>query len=195
MEDTFPNRDTPPVSWINVTGLHQVELIEKLGSHFGIHPLVLEDIVNTDQRPKLEEMGDLLFITLKMISRSPGQPVEKTEQVSLVAGPTFVISFQEKEGDVFQPIQERIRDGKGRIRKMASDFLAYALMDAMVDNYFLVLEGIGDEIEEMEDEVLTNPSINSVHRQTVSPNRHIPISGTSTITPSRSSTCSKPCAT
>ena len=158
VEACFPYRAKSTISWINVDGLHEVDIIEKLGAHFGIHPLTLEDIVNTEQRPKIEDMGEYLFIILKMVSYNRSENRVDAEQVSLIIGDHVVISFQEKVGDVFQGVRERIRFSKGRIRKMDADYLAYALIDAIVDHYFIVLEEVGDQIESLEDEVMTRPT-------------------------------------
>lgn len=158
VESLFKFRDSSTVSWINIDGLHEVDPIERLGSHFGIHPLVLEDVVNTEQRPKLEDMGDYIFIVLKMMSFNKVENRVEAEQVSLIIGKNYVLTFQERIGDVFQGIRERIRNHQGRIRRMGSDYLAYTLVDAIVDNYFVVLEVVGDQIESMEDDVMTNPT-------------------------------------
>ena len=158
VEECFPFKDTPTVTWINVDGIHQLDIIEKLGKQFDIHPLVLEDIVNTSQRPKMEDFENYIFIVLKMLYIDRKDSEIKSEQVSLVLGSNFVISFQEKEGDVFNSIRERVRNAKGRIRKTASDYLAYSLMDAIVDNYFVILERIGERIEDMEEELVKNPT-------------------------------------
>lgn len=159
VEECFPFRDKPTVTWINVDGVHQIEIIERLGHCFGFHPLVMEDILNTDQRPKMEVYGDYLYIVLKMLyGGDPGHRVE-AEQVSLILGSNFVISFQEgKEGDVFDGVRERIRTGKGLIRKMGADYLAYSLIDTIVDHYFLILERLGDKVELLEEELITRPA-------------------------------------
>ena len=153
----FPFKDTPTVTWINIDGLHQVDIIEKLGKHFSLHPLILEDIVSTEQRPKMEDFEHYIFVITKMLFYDEKEGETKIEQVSLVLGENFVISFQEREGDIFEPIRERIRKGKGRIRKMGADYLAYALLDAVVDNYFLILEKLGERLEDLEDRVVSNP--------------------------------------
>jgi len=158
IEESFPFKDKPTVTWININGLHEVEIIEKLGSHFGLHPLLLEDILNTDQRPKMEDFGDYIFVVLKMLYSGENKDEIEAEQVSLILGSNFVISLQEREGDVFNPIRDRIRKSKGRIRKAGSDYLAYALLDAIVDNYFLILENVGEKIEDTEQQLATNPS-------------------------------------
>ncbi|KPJ64468.1 MAG: magnesium transporter [Syntrophobacter sp. DG_60] len=158
IEECFPFKDKPTVTWINIDGIHEVEIIEKLGKHFNIHPLILEDIVHTGQRPKMEDFGDYIFVVLKMLYYNEKDDEIKAEQVSLILGLNFVISFQETEGDVFNPIRERIRNGKGRITKKGADYLGYALMDAVVDHYFIILEKIGEKIEDMEEELVTNPT-------------------------------------
>lgn len=157
IEECFPFKDKPTVTWINVDGLHEVEVVEALGKHFDLHPLVMEDIVHTGQRPKLEDYENTLFIVLKMLRYDEEKEQIDEEQVSLILGPTWVISFQEKEGDVFDPIRDRIRNGKGRIRKMGPDYLTYALLDAVVDNYFILLEKLGDRVEALGEEVVVHP--------------------------------------
>jgi magnesium transporter len=158
IEESYPFKDKPTVTWINIDGLHEVEIIEKLGSHFGLHPLLLEDILNTDQRPKMEDYGDYIFVVLKMLYPGENKDEIEAEQVSLILGSNFVISLQESEGDVFDPVRDRIRKNKGRIRKAGADYLAYALLDAIVDNYFLILENVGEKIEDTEQQLATNPS-------------------------------------
>ncbi len=157
IEECFAFKDAPTVTWINIDGLHQIEILEKLGECYRFHPLVLEDILNTDQRPKMEDYGDYLYIVLRMLNYTDKNSEIETEQVSLILGPNFVFSFQEKEGDVFDPIRERIRSGKGRIRKMGADYLAYALIDSIVDNYFTIMEKLGETIEFLEEKLVTQP--------------------------------------
>ena len=135
-----------------------MDIIEKIGNHFNIHPLILEDIVNTGQRPKMEDFIDYIFIVLKMLYYDEKENETKAEQVSLILRSNFVISFQESEGDVFDTIRERIRSDRGRIRRMGADYLAYALIDAIVDNYFIILEKLGEKIEDIEDELVINPA-------------------------------------
>ena len=164
IEECFIFRDNPSVTWINVEGIHQVEILEKLGSCFGLHPLIQEDILNTDQRPKTEDYGSYLYIVLKMLGYNNKKNGMTTEQVSLIFGRNFVISFQEGiEGDLFDPIRERLRTDKGRIRKMGPDYLAYSLLDSIIDNYFLVLEKLGEKIELLEDELVANPVQKTLH--------------------------------
>ncbi|HTG80854.1 MAG TPA: magnesium/cobalt transporter CorA [Geobacteraceae bacterium] len=162
VEECFNFAGSAGITWVNMEGLHDVELIQKLGECQGFHPLMLEDIVSTDQRPKLEDYDDYLFIVLKMLSTQEAGEIT-TEQVSLVVGANFVISFQEGlDGDAFDPVRARIRGGKGRIRTMGADYLAYALIDAVVDGYFGVLELAGERIEELEEKVMADPSPDTV---------------------------------
>jgi magnesium transporter len=157
VEDCYPFKEKPSITWINVVGLHDVDKIEKLGNHYNIHPLVLEDIVNTSQRPKMEDFDDYLYIVFKMLHYDEQTDEVEAEQVSFILGNNFVICFQEKEEDVFDSIRERIRNDKGRIRKMKADYLCYVLIDAIIDNYFIILEHIGDKVEGMEEELVSNP--------------------------------------
>jgi len=157
IKECFLFKDTPTVTWINIDSLHQVEILEKLGECYGFHPLVLEDILNTDQRPKMEDYGEYLYIVLRILNYNDKSGEIESEQISLILGPNFIISFQEKEGTVFNPVRERIRNGKGRIRKMGPDYLAYALLDVIVDNYFVIMEKLGEKIEFLEEELVTQP--------------------------------------
>lgn len=148
---------SPQMSWIDIEGLHRVELIEKIGSHFGIHALALEDILNTNQRPKLEEYEDYLFIVLKMLFHDRERDRIKAEQISFILGKSWLITFQEVKGDVFDRVRERIRKAKGRIRSKECDYLAYALIDSVVDHYFIVLDVFGEKIESIEEDLLNEP--------------------------------------
>lgn len=158
IEESFPFKDAPTVTWINIDGLHEVDVIEKIGKHFNLHPLILEDIVNTGQRPKMEDFEDYLFAVLKMLHYDQKNDQIEAEQISLVVGPNFLLSFQERPGDVFNGVRERLRKAKGRIRKAGTDYLAYALVDAVVDEYFLILETVGEKMEVMEEELVANPT-------------------------------------
>lgn len=158
IEECFPFKDTPTVTWINIDGIHDTDMIEKIGKHYNLHPLILEDILNTTQRPKFEDYDNHLFIVLKMLMPAGEKQLIQFEQVSIVVGHKFVLSFQESIGDVFEPIRDRLRNSKGRIRKMDSDYLAYALLDAVVDGCFSVLETIGDTIESMEERLAKEPT-------------------------------------
>ncbi|MDO8747299.1 MAG: CorA family divalent cation transporter, partial [Thermodesulfovibrionales bacterium] len=158
IEECFSFKDKPTTIWIDVEGIHNIEVVRKLGECYGFHPLVLEDILNTDQRPKVEDYDGYLYIVLKMLHNGKGTTVVP-EQISLILGKNFVISFQEGiEGDVFNPTRERIRTAKGRIRSMGADYLAYSLIDAIVDNYFIAIEQMGEKIENLDEELITNPT-------------------------------------
>jgi len=148
------------ISWINVSGVHDVTVIEEFGREFDLHPLILEEIAFTDQRPKFEDFGDYLFVVLKMLSYNEEKKSIEGEQISLILKDSCVISFQEKEGDIFDPVRARIRSNKGRIRKMGADYLFYVLLDAVVDHYFLILEKYGDSIEDLDDAIVENPNSN-----------------------------------
>lgn len=148
----FNNTDS--ITWINVDGIHDVDFIKKIGEIFDLHPLLLEDIVNPEHRPKIEEYENHIHFTLKQLEWNSDKNIIQTEQISFVIGHGFVIAFQEIKGDIFEPIRERIRNGKGRIRKMKSDYLAYALIDITVDYYFVIIEHIEDQIEKLEGKIL-----------------------------------------
>lgn len=159
----FKDKNRSAVTWINVDGLHQVEIVENLCKCFEVHHLTTEDILNTDHRPKIEEFEGYLCLVLKVFRYNSKENVLITEQVSLILGPNFVISFQENTGDVFGMIREQLRAGKGRIRKMGADYLAYCLIDIIVDKYFLVLETIGEEIELLEEKLVVYPTPKVLH--------------------------------
>lgn len=164
IEECYKLKQIPTVSWINIDGLHDVTIFEKLGKQFEIHALLLEDILNTQQRPKMDEADDRILVILKMLRFDESTKTVLIEQVSFILGPGFVISFQETIGDVFDPIRDRIRKGKGKIRKRGADYLLYALLDAVVDNYFIILEKVGDRIETLEQELIVNPTEDTLHR-------------------------------
>jgi magnesium transporter len=163
VEDLFPYKDTATVSWISIVGLGDHHVMAQIGEHFGLHPLTLEDILNTEQRPKIEVFDDYLFVVLKMVACDNVSGSIKTENISLIVGENFVLMFDEKEGDCFDPLRERIRSNKSRIRKFGADYLAYALIDTIVDNYFLVLERLGDKIEELETDLVATPTTQMLH--------------------------------
>ena len=148
-----------PVTWINVDGLGDLNLIETLGDMFNIHKLALEDILHLSQRPKVEEYDESLFIVLRMLE--PSLPV-KTEQLSMFLGKGFILTFQEHMGDCLDPVRKRIRDGRGRIRTMNSDYLAYCLIDAVVDAYFPLLDEFSEQIETLEIDVMSRPTQETV---------------------------------
>lgn len=149
------------VNWINIDGLHNLEIIEKIQDHFSLHALLIDDVLN-DQRPKSEEYDDYLFFTMKMLYRIDNSGIDY-EQISFVLGKDFFISFQEKEGDLFDGFRERIRLDQGKVRKKQADYLLYRLIDIIVDNYYNVLDRIGDLIEETEDIAYENPSNQTFH--------------------------------
>lgn len=155
---------TPAITWINVTGLHQIAMMDDIGHAFGIHPLLLEDILNTEQRPKIEQSNNTITLILKAVCWLDNHA--EVEQVSFVIGPNYVLSFLERPSLLFAPVRQRIREGNGRIRDMGADYLAYALLDTIVDNYFLTLEHISDKIEQVEDDIIDDPipeTIQAVH--------------------------------
>ncbi|MBE0521466.1 MAG: magnesium/cobalt transporter CorA [Candidatus Methanoperedenaceae archaeon] len=158
IEECFPFKDKPSVTWINIDGIHETGIIEKIGKHFQVHPLLMEDVVSTGQRPKLEDFESYLFIVLKMLYFNQDGKTIEAEQLSLILGDNFLISFQEREGDIFNPVRELLRKAKGRIRKSGADYLAYTLIDAVVDNYFIILEKLGENLEDIEDELVTEPA-------------------------------------
>ncbi|MPM67642.1 Cobalt/magnesium transport protein CorA [bioreactor metagenome] len=143
--------------WINIDGLDQVGIIEKLGSYFGVHPLTLEDVLNTGQRPKMEDYDSYIYTVLKMITLDEEREEIIIDQVSIILGSSYILSFQERSGDVFNPIRERLRNPASRLRKNGVDLLAYSLTDAIVDNYFVILEQFGEEIEDLEEELIVYP--------------------------------------
>lgn len=158
-------RQPGKVSWLNVDGVHKPDLIETLGKELGLHPLVMEDIVNTDQRAKVEDYEGYLYIVLRMLRFDPQENEILSEQLSLVLGPHFVLSVQEHPGDVFETVRDRLKTGR-RIRFMQADYLAYALLDAVVDHYFVMLEELGDQIEALEDELVvtaTPETLEKIH--------------------------------
>jgi magnesium transporter len=159
VDESLQFKDTPAVTWINVDGVHEVRILQKIADRFGLHPLVLEDVMNTDQRPKIEDFGDYIYVVLKMLHYDDKGGEVIAEQVSLILSARFAISFQEREGDVFDPIRDRVRSGRGLIRRMGTDYLVYALVDSIVDSYFVILEKLGEKIEFLEDELVTNPTI------------------------------------
>lgn len=158
---------TEGIEWLDVVGLHDTALIEQIGKKFSIHPLALEDILNTEQRPKIDEYDDFLYIVLKMLDLDEETEALTIEQVSFILKENLVISFQERKGDVFDSVRERIRNTAGRFRKLGADYLLYALMDSVVDNYFVILEKIGEQVEETEELLLTHPdqeTVRSIYR-------------------------------
>ncbi|MEX1002879.1 MAG: magnesium/cobalt transporter CorA [Crocinitomicaceae bacterium] len=158
LADLAAAKENQTVSWVNVDGIHNASIIKNIGELFEIDALVLEDIMNTGHRPKVEEHENFTFIIIKMLHYNEQEEHIESEQVSIVLGKTFVISFQEKEGDVFDPIRDRIRKALGRVRQKGTDYLAYTLIDIIIDNYFNIIEILGDELEELEVQVLEKPN-------------------------------------
>jgi magnesium transporter len=157
LETCYLSPPEPAVTWVNVVGIQQVEVLEKVGSCFVVHPLALEDILNTEQRPKVEDYGEDLFLVVKLLSYNEKKDEIESEQISLILRPNALLSFQEREGDDFAPVKGRLRAGKGRLRKMGADYLAYTLLDIVVDQYFVVLEKLGERVEVLEGKLLADP--------------------------------------
>jgi magnesium transporter len=157
VDDCLPHLERPGIIWVNVEGVHNTDIIRHLGEQYALHPLVLEDIVNTVQRPKIEDYDSYLFLVLRML-RPTGGGEFTSEQLSIILGPSQLFTFQEGvQGDVFDTVRERIRNGKGKIRGMGADYLAYALIDAIVDSYFSVLEDLGERIVNLEEDLTQSP--------------------------------------
>lgn len=156
-DETLVHEIPGTVAWLNSDGLGDIELFRRAGREFDIHDLSLEDILNIDQRPKIEEHEGYFLIIVKMIyCNQPTSEIE-VEQISLILRDNLVITFQEKPGDVFEGIRERLRNNKGRIRRERADYLLFALLDAIVDNYFMVFEQLGEQITACENEVISSP--------------------------------------
>lgn len=167
VEDCLRMRKSGETLWININGVHDVQLIQNIANGFGLHPLTTEDITNTGQRPKAEEFDSYIFLALKMLSYDETLRTIRHEHVSIVFGSGYVLSFQEYEGDVFDPVRNQIRTKKGRIRNEGMDYLAYAILDSIVDEYFVSIEKMGDRIEEIDDEILSAPDarhMSEIHR-------------------------------
>ncbi len=156
VDEILARVDPASICWINVSGLSEIGAIEKIAARFGLHPLTTEDILNTGQRPKIEDHGDYLFAAVRMLYPDDGGEGILYEQVSIILGENYVLTFQEGGRDVFDPVRERIRTAKGRIRGSGPDYLAYSLLDAVVDQYYVVLEKIGEHVEETEDRLVTD---------------------------------------
>jgi magnesium transporter len=161
VDECFQFKDTPSTSWINVDGIHEMGIVEKIGKHYDIHPLILEDIVNTGQRPKIEDFGDYIFIVMNILTYDEKTKDLDAEQVSFILREDCLITFKESNGknDVFEEVRVRIRNGKGRVRRMGTDYLAYTLIDSIVDNYFTILEKMGEDIDSLEDTLISNSNI------------------------------------
>ncbi|MFH1079913.1 MAG: magnesium/cobalt transporter CorA [Pseudomonadota bacterium] len=159
IEELHAFRDRQTVSWVHIEGIHDTRILEQLGDVFGLHPLILEDILNTDQRPKMQDMGDYMFIVLKRFCNTCDEHNDITsEQVSVLLGPNYVISLHERADALLDPIRERIKTSKGRMRKAGADYLAYAIIDMILDSYFGILETLGERIELEEEALMNNPA-------------------------------------
>jgi magnesium transporter len=159
VEECMAFKDQPGTNlWINVDGLDRVEVIGKLGNYFNIHPLTLEDVLNTWQRPKMEDYESYIYTVLKMMLLDTEKEKIVLDQISIVIGPNYIISFMERGVDIFDPLKERLRNPASRLRKNGVDYLAYGLIDAVIDNYFLILEHFEEKIEELEDELVIHPT-------------------------------------
>jgi magnesium transporter len=158
VDSLIPYKTSPTVTWINVDTINDMKLLEKMGSVFHLHPLTLEDIQSADQRPKLDDYETYLYIDLKILSYNEEKNDIEQEALSLILGPSYVITFHERESAVLNPIRERIRSHGGRIRKMGADYLAYCLVDTVVDHYFVLMEKLDEKIESLQDDVMTNPT-------------------------------------
>ena len=151
------------VDWVNVDGLHNVELINQIGKEYNLNSLVLEDVLHVDQRPKMEDFGDYIFFTIKMFYNNPNGELE-FEHVSFVLGKESVISFQERPKDIFDLIRERLTNSYGKIREKGADYLFYRFIDTIIDHYFIVLDKIAEKIELLEDEVMEDPSTKTLQK-------------------------------
>lgn len=154
----IPDRgDQPGCTWIDIDGLNDDRILQSVGDRFNLHPLLMEDVLNTDHRPKVEEFQDTLFVVAKMLGLDDETGGIHSEQICFVLRKGLVISFQERPGDVLDPIRERIRKDTGRVRRAGADYLLYALLDVIVDNYFLIVEELGERIEALERKVMLKP--------------------------------------
>ncbi len=156
--ECYSYQKTPTITWINIDGVHQTDIMEQIGESLHIHSLTLENIMNTTQRPKIEYFPNYIYIALKMIYWDENEQEIALEHISLILADHIVLSFQEKEGDVFNPIRQRIKNKTGKIRRSGADYLIYALLDTIVDQYFAVLEKLGEKTEWIEDVLIRHPS-------------------------------------
>jgi magnesium transporter len=161
VEECLQYKESSKVTWIRIIGLKRIHLLQQLGEHFKLHPLVIEDIMNTTQRSKIEDYGNYLFMVFKNVDINEDEI--ESNQISIILGSNFIISFQEQQEAIFEPILERIQNSRGIIRQMRNDFLAYAILDATIDNYFVVIEKISDKIEILEDELVSKPTQDTLH--------------------------------
>ena len=158
IEECLPFKNTETVTWIQIEGVHETPIIEEIGEHFGVSHLLLEDLMSPNHLPKIEIHKDYVFIILKSLDYNAAASTVSREQISLIIGPNFVISLQENRSEIFTSIHNRLRNTQGRIRKMRSGYLAYTLIDVIVDHYFLVLDEIDERVQALEEEIMKNPS-------------------------------------
>ncbi|HAP01542.1 MAG TPA: magnesium and cobalt transport protein CorA [Bacteroidetes bacterium] len=163
VQECFAFKDTDTISWINIDGVHHTNIVERIGEGFNIHPLFMEDIVNTQQRPKVEEGKGYTFIVFKMLDYNIKKKSVEVEQLSLIVGNNYVLSFQENIGDIFDSVRNRLRNPDSRIRRYGTDYLAYALMDKVIDNYFIIMEKLGERVEEIEDDAMSRQDTRFIH--------------------------------
>jgi magnesium transporter len=169
-DGSFPELPAEPeegVRWVNVVGVQNGSFLQELGRRFSVHPLMLEDVQHTDQRPKLQDGGSTLFLVIRMISWNGEEGSLETEQVSMFSSGRTVISFQERQGDVLEGLRERIRRGKGRVRRSPADYLVYAILDAVVDSSFLAADELQASVEELEADIIHEPGeelLSRVHK-------------------------------
>jgi magnesium transporter len=176
---TFADGEPGMIRWLDIDGLNTDSILQQAGQRFDLHPLLLEDVLNTDHRPKVEEYQDALFVVAKMLKLDPETEGIQVEQICIVLRKDLVISFQERPGDVLDPVRERIRQGTGRVRRAGADYLLYAMLDVIVDNYFLIVERLGERIEQLERKVMLKPgnedlfTIQELRSQLIAVSRHI----------------------
>lgn len=179
IEEILPYQDKETITWVNIEGLKNIALIESIGNAFNIHPLVLEDILNTHQRPKFEEYEDYLYIVLKGLSVDSEELSVNYEQISIIVLDNLIFTFKEVEDDLFAPIIKRLKNGKGKIRNLGTDYMTYAILDMIVDQNFVLLETLDEILDSIEDELLTNPtagtltSIQRIKRELISIRRSV----------------------
>jgi len=167
IEDCYPLKESPNVSWINIAGVHDTAMLEKLGEKSGVHPLVLEDIANTGQRPKYDDLESYIFVVLRQLSLDSDTGELNSEQISVVFAENYLISLQEQKSDIFAAVKDRLKRQVPRTRFMGPDYLAYALIDVVVDQYFQILEILGERIEKLQDRLIADPSkedLEEIHR-------------------------------
>lgn len=180
IDEILKYKDSDSVTWVIIEGLTNVEIVERIGTIFGIHQLVLEDILNTHQRPKFEEYDDHLYIVLKCLLPEDGQFTVKYEQISLLVLKNFVFLFKEKKDDIFLPVQQRIRTSKGRLRSQGADYLAYTILDNVVDQNFILIDSLDEAVTSLEESLLgsepTKDMLNQIQRlkrEIISIRRHV----------------------